>query len=67
MFTSCCVCSPAQFAEETRRADRTVPRGIVYSTLLNFTFGLGYIIVILFSLPVRCPCKLSTMLQAISK
>ena len=48
-----CNCSPAQFAEETRRADRVVPRGIVYSTLLNFTFGLGYIVVILFCLPVR--------------
>ena len=48
-----CGCSPAQFAEETRRADRRVPRGIVISTLLNFTFGLGYIVVILFCLPVR--------------
>ncbi len=47
------ICSPAQFAEETRWADRMVPRGIVFSALLNFTFGLGYIVVILFCLPVR--------------
>ena len=60
-----CGCSPAQFAEETRRADRLVPRGIVFSTLLNFTFGLGYIVVILFCLPVRLrPAKSGTMLQS---
>ena len=51
--TSLCVkCSPAQFAEETKRADRIVPWGIALSLPLNFILGLCYILVILFCLPV---------------
>ena len=49
---SCVVCSPAQFAEETKRADRTVPWAIVLSLSLNAVLGILYILVILFCLPV---------------
>lgn len=48
----CVVCSPAQFAEETKRADRTVPWAIVLSLPLNCVLGVLYILVILFCLPV---------------
>ncbi|EIE25066.1 putative GABA-specific permease [Coccomyxa subellipsoidea C-169] len=40
--------APAQFAEETKSADRIVPWGIVNTTALNGTFGLAYIVAILF-------------------
>ena len=53
----CVKCSPAQFAEETKRADRIVPWGIALSLPLNFILGLCYILVILFCLPVS-PVKL---------
>lgn len=45
-------CRPSQFAEETKQADKVVPWGIVLTTALNGTFGLAYIISILFCIQV---------------
>ena len=44
---------PAQFAEETRRADRTVPRAIVLSVLACGVLGFSYLLTILFCIQVR--------------
>lgn len=53
----CATCSPTQFAEETKRADRIVSWGILLALPINFLFGLMYILVLLFCLPVRSrPC-----------
>ena len=40
--------APAQFAEETKRADVAVPWGIVWSVVANFGLGLSYMLTLLF-------------------
>ncbi|BDA51279.1 Amino-acid permease BAT1 homolog [Coccomyxa sp. Obi] len=40
--------TPAQFAEETKRADATVPRAIVISVVVNAFIGFAYLLAILF-------------------
>ncbi|KAK9909174.1 hypothetical protein WJX75_008248 [Coccomyxa subellipsoidea] len=40
--------APAQFAEETKRADVAVPSAIVLSVIANFGLGLSYLLVLLF-------------------
>jgi hypothetical protein len=46
-------CRPAQFAEETRRADKTVPRAIVLSVLVCGALGFSYLLTILFCIQAR--------------
>ncbi|KAK9902829.1 hypothetical protein WJX75_007746 [Coccomyxa subellipsoidea] len=41
---------PAQFAEETRRADRVCPWAIVWSVVCTAIFGLAYVLALLFSI-----------------
>ncbi|KAK9908694.1 hypothetical protein WJX75_001534 [Coccomyxa subellipsoidea] len=40
--------APAQFAEETKRADVAVPWGITLSVVANFFLGLSYMLTLLF-------------------
>ncbi|BDA41316.1 Amino-acid permease BAT1 [Coccomyxa sp. Obi] len=40
--------APAQFAEETKSADRTVPKGIMWSIVVTAVLGFGYLVVLLF-------------------
>ncbi len=52
--------SPSQFAEETRKADRTVPQAIVWSIIACGVLGGGLVLVLLFCIQVpltafRCP------------
>lgn len=47
-------CRPAQFAEETRRADRVCPWAIVWSVVCTAIFGLAYVLALLFSIQVCC-------------
>lgn len=47
--------APAQFAEETRRADRTVPWGIMLSIAVTAVLGFGYLVVLLFCIQVDLP------------
>ncbi|KAK9902676.1 hypothetical protein WJX75_002307 [Coccomyxa subellipsoidea] len=41
---------PAQFAEETRRADRVCPWAIVWSVVCTAIFGSAYVLALLFSI-----------------
>ena len=45
---------PAQFAEETKKADKTVPRAIVLSMILTAVLGFAFLLAILFSMQVCC-------------
>ena len=45
--------SPSQFAEETRKADRTVPQAIVWSIIACGVLGGGLVLVLLFCIQVR--------------
>ena len=45
-------CRPAQFAEETRKADRVVPWGIIWSVVAQAFLGMSYLIVLLFCIQV---------------
>ncbi|EIE25063.1 amino acid transporter [Coccomyxa subellipsoidea C-169] len=40
--------APAQFAEETKKADRAVPWGIMWSILVTAVLGFAYLVVLLF-------------------
>ncbi|KAK9902713.1 hypothetical protein WJX75_003543 [Coccomyxa subellipsoidea] len=42
--------APAQFAEETKRSDATVPRAIVVSVIANAVLGFCYLMAVLFSI-----------------
>ena len=44
---------PAQFAEETKRADKNVAYGLITSTILEAVMGLAFVLSFLFCLPVR--------------
>ena len=44
--------SPSQFAEETRKADRTVPQAIVWSIISCGILGGGLVLVLLFCIQV---------------
>ena len=44
--------APAQFAEETKAADRTVPKGIMWSIVVTAVLGFGYLVVLLFCIQV---------------
>ena len=44
---------PAQFAEETKRADKNVAYGLITSTVLEAAMGLAFVLSFLFCLPVR--------------
>ena len=44
--------SPSQFAEETRKADRTVPQAIVWSIVACGVLGGGLVLVLLFCIQV---------------
>ena len=44
---------PAQFAEETKRADKNVAYGLITSTLVEAAMGLAFVLAFLFCLPVR--------------
>ena len=46
---------PAQFAEETKRADNNVAYGLITSTILEAAMGLAFVLSFLFCLPVRLP------------
>ena len=46
-------CRPAQFAEETKRADKNVAYGLITSTILEAVMGLAFVLSFLFCLPVR--------------
>ena len=46
-------CRPAQFAEETKGADRVVPRGIVWSVVGTAVLGSSYLLTLLFCIQVR--------------
>lgn len=48
-------CRPAQFAEETKRADKTVPRAIILSVLVCGGLGFTYLLTILFCIQVPPP------------
>ena len=43
---------PAQFAEETKRADKNVAYGLITSTILEAAMGLAFVLSFLFCLPV---------------
>lgn len=47
--------APAQFAEETKRADRAVPWGIMWSILVTALLGFAYLVVLLFCIQVSHP------------
>ena len=44
---------PAQFAEETKRADRVVPWGIVLSVVGTAVLGFSYLLTLLFCIQAR--------------
>lgn len=48
--------SPSQFAEETRKADRTVPQAIVWSIIACGVLGGGLVLVLLFCIQVALLC-----------
>lgn len=50
------LCRPAQWAEETKRADRTVPWAIMISIVGTSILGLAYMISILFCIEASHPC-----------
>lgn len=45
--------APAQFAEETKRADRVVPWGIVLSVVGTAVLGFSYLLTLLFCIQAR--------------
>ena len=51
-------CRPAQFAEETKGADRVVPRGIVWSVVGTAVLGSSYLLTLLFCIQVNCSAHL---------
>lgn len=58
---------PAQFAEETKKADRVVPQGIIWSVIATAFLGMSYILVLLYCVQVglstgmaTCPCMANT-------
>ena len=55
-----CLCRPAQFAEETKRADRNVPCGMVTAVICEAGLGLAFTLAFFFSLPVRARASLVT-------
>ena len=62
--------SPSQFAEETRKADRTVPQAIVWSIIACGILGGGLVLVLLFCIQVRpydSLCKLKGALACYSR
>ena len=62
--------SPSQFAEETRKADRTVPQAIVWSIIACGILGGGLVLVLLFCIQVRphnSICKLKGTLACYSR
>jgi amino acid transporter len=46
--------APAQFAEETKRADKVIGWGIVLSVLASCIMGFGYLVCLLFCIQVSC-------------
>ena len=44
--------APAQFAEETKRADKVIGWGIVLSVLASSMMGLGFLVCLLFCIQV---------------
>ena len=49
----CFLRRPAQFAEETKRADRNVPYGMITAVIWEAALGLAFTLAFLFCLPVR--------------
>ncbi|CAL8465981.1 g5517 [Coccomyxa elongata] len=47
-YTFICSQGPVQFAEETKQADKTVPRAIMVSIFCTAVLGFGYIVALLF-------------------
>ncbi|BDA48244.1 Amino-acid permease BAT1 homolog [Coccomyxa sp. Obi] len=47
-YTFICSQGPVQFAEETKQADKTVPRAIMISIFCTAVLGFGYIVALLF-------------------
>ena len=45
-------CRPAQFAEETRKADFYVPWGLVLGCALTGVMGFGYLLVLFYCIQV---------------
>ncbi len=60
---ACVVRRPAQFAEETKRADKVVPWGIVLSVVGTAVLGFSYLLTLLFCIQARGPaaCPLSPL------
>lgn len=54
--------APAQFAEETKRADVAVPWGIVWSVIANFGLGLSYMLTLLFCIQARAKASRCVLL-----
>lgn len=48
----CLLRRPAQFAEETKRADRVVPWGIIWSVVATAFLGMSYIVALLYCVQV---------------
>lgn len=46
-------CRPAQFAEETKKADKVVPRGIVWSVIGTAILGWTFLLSLLTCIQVR--------------
>ena len=46
-------CRPAQFAEETKRADRVVPHGVVWSVVGTAVLGSSFLLTLLFCIQVQ--------------
>ena len=49
-------------AEETKSADRGAPRSLIFSYCANATYGLAFVLAILFSMQARCS---SSVCQAV--
>ncbi len=52
---------PVQFAEETKQADKTVPRAIMISILCTAVLGFCYVVALLFCIQVLGACVMCSI------